>query len=48
VPQGSDHPARARPLAQECKRELLRLTPPRQVYTHVVGTDIIRNDAGGI
>jgi uncharacterized circularly permuted ATP-grasp superfamily protein len=46
VPQGSDHPARARPLAQECKRELLRLTPPRQVYTHVVGTDIIRNDAG--
>jgi uncharacterized circularly permuted ATP-grasp superfamily protein len=31
---------------KEYKRELLRLTPPRQIYTHVVGTDIIRNDAG--
>jgi len=30
----------------EYKRELLRLTPPRQIYTHVVGTDIIRNDRG--
>jgi len=30
----------------EYKRELLRLTPPRQIYTHVVGTDIIRNDKG--
>jgi len=31
---------------REYKRELLRLTPPRQIYTHVVGTDIIRNDKG--
>jgi uncharacterized circularly permuted ATP-grasp superfamily protein len=31
---------------REYKRELLRLTPPRQIYTHVVGTDIIRNDRG--
>jgi len=31
---------------KEYKRELLRLTPPRQIYTHVVGTDIIRNDRG--
>jgi uncharacterized circularly permuted ATP-grasp superfamily protein len=30
----------------EYKRELLRLTPPRQIYTHVVGTDIVRNDKG--
>jgi uncharacterized circularly permuted ATP-grasp superfamily protein len=31
---------------KEYKRELLRLIPPRQIYTHVVGTDIIRNDRG--
>ncbi len=31
---------------REYKRELLRVTPPRQIYTHVVGTDIIRNDRG--
>ena len=31
---------------KEYKRELLRLMPPRQIYTHVVGTDIIRNDRG--
>ena len=31
---------------REYKRELLRLTPPRQIYTHVVGTDIVRNDKG--
>ena len=31
---------------REYKRELLRLMPPRQIYTHVVGTDIIRNDKG--
>jgi len=31
---------------KEYKRELLRVTPPRQIYTHVVGTDIIRNDRG--
>jgi len=31
---------------REYKRELLRLTPPRQIYTHVVGTDIIRDDKG--
>ena len=31
---------------KEYKRELLHLIPPRQIYTHVVGTDIIRNDQG--
>ena len=31
---------------REYKRELLRVTPPRQIYTHVVGTDIIRDDRG--
>jgi uncharacterized circularly permuted ATP-grasp superfamily protein len=31
---------------KEYKRELLRVIPPRQIYTHVVGTDLIRNDAG--
>ena len=31
---------------REYKRELLRVTPPRQIYTHVVGTDIVRNDRG--
>jgi uncharacterized circularly permuted ATP-grasp superfamily protein len=31
---------------REYKRELLRVTPPRQIYTHVVGTDIVRNDKG--
>jgi uncharacterized circularly permuted ATP-grasp superfamily protein len=31
---------------KEYKRELLRVVPPRQIYTHVVGTDLIRNDAG--
>jgi uncharacterized circularly permuted ATP-grasp superfamily protein len=30
----------------EYKRELLHVLPPRRVYTHVVGTDIIRNDRG--
>src|SRR5207253_7683549 len=27
---------------REYKRELLGLTPPRKVYTHVVGTDLLR------
>jgi len=31
---------------KEYKRELLRVVPPRQIYTHVVGTDLIRNDTG--
>jgi uncharacterized circularly permuted ATP-grasp superfamily protein len=31
---------------KEYKRELLRVKPPRNIYTHVVGTDIIRNDRG--
>ena len=31
---------------REYKRELLGVVPPRRVFTHVVGTDIIR-DAGG-
>src|SRR6266536_27833 len=30
----------------EYKRELLHVLPPRRVYTHVVGTDIIRNERG--
>jgi uncharacterized circularly permuted ATP-grasp superfamily protein len=32
---------------KEYKRELRGIVPPRQVYTHVVGTDIVR-DAGGV
>src|SRR5215475_9444227 len=31
---------------KEYKRELLGLTPPRKVFTHVVGTDLIRSDTG--
>ena len=31
---------------KEYKRELLHVLPPRRIYTHVVGTDIIRNDRG--
>ncbi len=31
---------------KEYKRELLHVTPPRRIYTHVVGTDLIRNDRG--
>jgi uncharacterized circularly permuted ATP-grasp superfamily protein len=31
---------------KEYKRELLGVIPPRQIFTHIVGTDIIRNDAG--
>jgi uncharacterized circularly permuted ATP-grasp superfamily protein len=31
---------------KEYKRELLRLMPPRQIYTHVVGTDLIRDHKG--
>ena len=31
---------------REYKRELLRVAPPRRVYTHVVGTDIVRDDRG--
>jgi uncharacterized circularly permuted ATP-grasp superfamily protein len=31
---------------KEYKRELLGVVPPRKIFTHVVGTDIIRNDAG--
>ena len=31
---------------KEYKRELLGVIPPRKIFTHVVGTDIIRNDAG--
>src|SRR5262249_3245190 len=31
---------------REYKRELLGLTPPRKVFTHVVGTDLIRGDGG--
>lgn len=32
---------------REYKRELRGLTPARKVFTHVVGTDIIRDDRGG-
>jgi uncharacterized circularly permuted ATP-grasp superfamily protein len=31
---------------QEYKRELRGIVPPRKIFTHVVGTDIIRNDRG--
>ena len=31
---------------REFKRELLGLTPPRKVFTHVVGTDLIRSETG--
>jgi uncharacterized circularly permuted ATP-grasp superfamily protein len=31
---------------KEYKRELLGLTPPRKIFTHVVGTDLIRSDTG--
>jgi hypothetical protein len=31
---------------KEYKRGLLGVGPPRKVFTHVVGTDIIRNDKG--
>jgi uncharacterized circularly permuted ATP-grasp superfamily protein len=31
---------------KEYKRELLGLVPPRKVFTHVVGTDLIRSEAG--
>ena len=31
---------------KEYKRALLGLVPPRKIYTHVVGTDIIRDDRG--
>jgi uncharacterized circularly permuted ATP-grasp superfamily protein len=31
---------------KEFKRELLGVVPPRKIFTHVVGTDIIRNDKG--
>jgi uncharacterized circularly permuted ATP-grasp superfamily protein len=30
----------------EYKRELLGIVPPRRIFTHVVGTDIIRDDDG--
>ena len=31
---------------KEYKRALLGVVPPRKIFTHIVGTDIIRNDAG--
>ena len=31
---------------REYKRELRGIVPPRRIYTHVVGTDIIRDDRG--
>jgi uncharacterized circularly permuted ATP-grasp superfamily protein len=31
---------------REYKRELIGVVPPHKIYTHVVGTDIVRNDAG--
>jgi uncharacterized circularly permuted ATP-grasp superfamily protein len=31
---------------REFKRELLGIVPPRKVFTHIVGTDIVRDDAG--
>ncbi|HYB44736.1 MAG TPA: circularly permuted type 2 ATP-grasp protein [Candidatus Methylomirabilis sp.] len=31
---------------REFKRELLGLAPPRKIFTHVVGTDLIRSETG--
>ena len=31
---------------KEYKRELLSVMPPRKIFTHVVGTDLIRNERG--
>jgi uncharacterized circularly permuted ATP-grasp superfamily protein len=31
---------------REYKRDLLGVIPPRKIFTHIVGTDIIRNDKG--
>jgi len=31
---------------REYKRELLGVVPPRQIFTHVVGTDLVRDDRG--
>ena len=31
---------------KEYKRELLRVMPPRKIFTHVVGTDLIRREDG--
>jgi uncharacterized circularly permuted ATP-grasp superfamily protein len=31
---------------REYKRELLGVIPPQRIYTHVVGTDVVRNDRG--
>ena len=31
---------------KEYKRELLSVIPPRRIYTHVVGTDVIRDSCG--
>ena len=31
---------------QEFKRALLGIVPPRKIFTHVVGTDLIRDDTG--
>jgi uncharacterized circularly permuted ATP-grasp superfamily protein len=31
---------------KEYKRELLGVVPPRKIFTHIVGTDIIRDEAG--
>jgi uncharacterized circularly permuted ATP-grasp superfamily protein len=31
---------------KEYKRELLGVVPPRKIFTHVVGTDLIRNETG--
>lgn len=30
----------------EYRRELLGVLPPKKIFTHIVGTDLIRNDAG--
>lgn len=31
---------------KEFKRDLLGVTPPRRIYTHIVGTDLIRDEGG--
>ena len=33
--------------AKHFRREMMDVTPPRGVYAHIVGTDLVRDDAGG-
>jgi len=46
VPQGRRHSSGDRSFAQGVQARALNVIPPRQIFTHVVGTDIIRNGGG--